>query len=61
MKVFADNKMKVAKMMTFVLDREENMWKKVKLLVTSIFAFSRMFSKGFLLRVIKSWDCVEKS
>ena len=43
---FADNKVKVLKMMIFVFDRVENNEGKEKMLVP---------------RVVKSWDCVVKS
>ena len=38
----------------------ENMMEKKKMLVTSIFSFSIMFSNGIFFRVVKSRDCVVK-
>ena len=46
LKVFADNKIKVLKMMIFVFDRVENTVGKEKMLVTSIFSFSHNVFKG---------------
>ena len=40
----------------------KTLWENEKMLVTSIFSFSHiMFSKGFLLKVVKSWDYVVQS
>ena len=41
LKAFADDEIKVLEMMIFVLDRVENILGKGKMLVTSIFSFSR--------------------
>ena len=63
LKAFADDKIKLAKMMVFVLDRVESIVGKGEklMVVDSIFSFPTVFSKGVLLRVIKSRDCVVKS
>ena len=53
--MFADDKLSVAKMMISLSDRVENT------VVTSIFFFSTVFSKDFLIRVVKSGDCLVKS
>ena len=55
LKMFADDKLSVAKMMISLSDRVENT------VVTSIFFFSTVFSKDFLIRVVKSGDCLVKS
>ena len=31
------------------------------MLVTSIFSISTIFSKGYFLKVVKSWDCAVKN
>ena len=46
LKAFADNKINVAKMMTALSDRVENIVVKKKMLVTSIVAFSNNVFKG---------------
>ena len=43
----------VAKMTNFVYDRAENIVEKEKMLVTSIFSVSTMFSKAFTYRSLK--------
>ena len=48
LKAFADDKLKVARMMISLFDRVED------IAVTSIFFFSTMFSKAFFLREFKS-------
>ena len=48
LKAFADNKINVNQKSKSVLG-----------MVTSIFSLSTMFSKGYLFRVVKSWDCIE--
>ena len=40
---------------------KKTLWKKEKILFSSIFSFSPKFSKGFFSRVIISQDCVIKS
>ena len=40
LKAFADDKIKVDKVMIFIIGRVENIWVKEKMLVTSIFCFS---------------------
>ena len=55
-KIYSDQKFE------FLLEREENIvGKEEKAGYTSIcLSFSIMSAKEFFLRVIKSWDCVEK-
>ena len=48
-------------MMVFVTCRVKNIVGKGEMMVTTILLFPTMFSKGFLLRVVKSQDCVVKS
>ena len=56
LKVFADVKLKVAKMMKFLFDMIENVVGKEHLLL-----LHTMFSKAFFFfKVIKRWDCVGK-
>ena len=61
LKVFADDKFKLLRMMTFVLNRVTTFLEKEKMLVASIFSFAHNIFKGFLSRVVKSRDCVAKS
>ena len=62
LKVFADNKLNIARMMKFLLDTVENtVGKKEEMLVTSISPFPTVFSKAFFFWVVKSWDYVVKS
>ena len=50
-KAFADNSFSVAQMIEFVFDREEILWEKEKMLVTSIFSFFHsIFKTLFPLR-----------
>ena len=49
LKAFADNKLNLAKKLKFVLGRVENMWKKERMLVTSIFSFSHIVFKRLLI------------
>ena len=37
-----------------IFDKVENIWQKKKMLVSSNFSYPKMFSKGGLLKVIKS-------
>ena len=73
-KAFADDKFTVTKMMISVYDTftvtkwwfqsligKKTLWEKEKMLVTSILAFSKMFSNALCSGVLKTWDCVEKS
>ena len=55
LKAFADDKIKVLRMMIFVFDRIENIVGKGEN------AGHQCFLKGVLLWVIKSWDCVAMS
>ena len=57
-KAFADEKPKI---MISVFDNIKTLWEKEKMLVSSIFSFSHIVSKVFLLRVVKSQECVVKS
>ena len=61
LKAFLDDKINVTEKMKFVLVGVENISRKEKMLVTSIFSFPTMFSEGFLYKVVKSRDCVVKS
>ena len=61
LKAFADHKLNIIKMVISLFDRVEIIWEKRKMLVTSIFSFSTLFSKAFFFRVVKSLDCVVKS
>ena len=61
LKAFADDKIKILKMMNLSLIRLKTLWEKEKMLVINICPFSTMFSMGFLPRVIKSQDCRVKS
>ena len=58
LKAFADDKLKVATIMIFVLDSVENIVGKGENAAFS--PFLTMFSNGFFLRVVKSKDCVVK-
>ena len=49
LKAFADHKFNVAKMMFSLFDWIENIVGKGEMLVTSIFSFLSMFSKGLIL------------
>ena len=44
--------------MQFFSDKVETLWEKEKMLIPSIFSFSRNILKAFSLRVFKSLDCV---
>ena len=49
-------------MMIYVLDRVENIvGKRKKCWLPKFSYFPTMFSKAFLSKVVKSWDCVGKS
>ena len=58
LKEYAGNKIDVTKKLKFVLGRIENLVRKEKMLVTSIFAFSHNVLKGLFFRAVKSRDCV---
>ena len=60
-KAFVDDKINVTKILKSVQGREETLWGKEKILVTSIFFFSHNVFKRFLFRVVKSLGCVVKS
>ena len=57
-KSLADNKINVTQNLKFVLGKVENIWEKEKMLVTSIFSFSKNVFKSILL---EGRDCVVKS
>ena len=62
LKPFADDKIKILKMMIFVFDRVENIvGKRRKYWLPAFSPLPSMFPKGFLLRHVKSRDCVVKS
>ena len=63
LKAFADNKINVNAKMKFGMEKVENIVGKGENAVYQHFLlfFPQMFSKGFLLKVIKSRDCVVKS
>ena len=56
LKAFADDKIKVLKMMAFSFDQVENIVGKGEMLLTSTFSFSQNVFKGFLPRAVKSRD-----
>ena len=57
LKTLSDDKLYIAKMMIALFDRVENtMGKKIP----SFSSFSTVFSKAFILRVVKSRNCVVK-
>ena len=49
MKAFADDKLNVARMMNFLLDREENTGKRRKCWLQALSTFPSVFSKAFSL------------
>ena len=59
MKDFSDDKINVTEKLNFVLGGVENIVGKGE--NADYQHFPKMFSKGFLYRVVKSWDCVVKS
>ena len=62
LKTFADDKINVTQKQKFSLGWVESIREKEKMPVTGISSpFSTMFSKGFLLRVVKSYECLVKS
>ena len=61
-KAFADDKIKVLKMMIFVFDRVENISEKGENAgYQHLLLFPQCFQRGSLPRVVKSGDCVVKS
>ena len=55
MKAFAVDILNIAKMMIFLLDKEENtLWEKEKMLLTSIFSFSHSVFQSYLLKESKN-------
>ena len=57
LKVFADDKINVAKMMIYVFDRRKHCGKRKKMLVASIFSFSHnVFNRPFTSGNVKSRD-----
>ena len=62
LKAFADDTLKVAKMMISLNDRVENtVGKGENAGYQHFLLFQQCFSKAFLFRVVKSRDCVVKS
>ena len=59
-KAFADDKMNETQKLKFAFETVESLWEKEKIMVTSIFSFSTMFSKGYILRVVESRNCAVK-
>ena len=60
-KEFADDKIKEPEMMIYAFDRIENHnGKRRKCWLPPFFPFTKLFSKGFLYRNVKSLDCVLK-
>ena len=61
-KAFADDKINVAEKLKFVFWKgRKHCGKRRKCWLPAFFPFHTMFSKGFFLWVVKSWDCVVKS
>ena len=58
LKAFADKEMKLAKTTISFFDRVENIVVKGEIAGKAFCLFPTMFSKGFLLRVVKSRDCL---
>ena len=58
LKAFADDKIKLAKMMTFVFDRVGNIEEKEKTLVITIFSLLAIFFTAVSVRVFQNLDCV---
>ena len=58
-KAFADDKLNLAEELKFALGRVENIVGKGE--NAGFQHFLTIFSKGFYLRVVKSWDCMVKS
>ena len=58
LKALQTTKIKALKMTIFVFDRVENIVGKGD---NAFYPFPSMFSKGVLVRVVKSHDCVAKS
>ena len=54
LKTFADDNLNVAEIMDLVSDRVETFWEKQKILVTSIFSFSRNIFKRFYFKFINT-------
>ena len=57
LKAFAENKLNIVVMMIFFFDRVENTMEKEKMVLFSIFSFS----KAFVFRIVKSRHCVVSS
>ena len=58
MKTFPDHNLNVNQKFKIAWEGEKTLREKEKMLVTSIFSFLTMFTKGFFLRVIQIRDCV---
>ena len=62
LKVFADNKLNITKMTTFLFDRVENFVGKGENAGDQDFLlFRQCFTEAFFPRVVKSQDCMVKS
>ena len=62
LKAFADAKINVTEKLKSVWEAKETLWKKGENAGFQHFLlFPKLFSKGFLYRVIKRHDCVVKS
>ena len=58
MKIFAEDKLNMAEMISFVT---EHSWKRRKCWLSSFYPFPTIFLKRFFVMVFKSWDCVVKA
>ena len=62
LKGFADEKINVPQILKFVLGKGRKLCgKRRKCWLPTFSPFPIIFSKGFFLGVVKSWDCVVKS
>ena len=61
-KAFANNKSNVTQKLKFALGKgRKYCGKRRKCWIPAFSPFPTIFSKGFFLRVVKSWDCVIKN
>ena len=61
LKAFADDNLNVYQILKFALEKGRKYCGKYRKCWLPTFSlFTTMFSKGFFLRVITSWDCVVK-
>ena len=56
LKTFVDNWINFNKNFKYYLERIETLRDEEKMLVTSIFSFSTLFSKALFPKVVQSWD-----